>query len=343
MMFILAVLSLYWGVLSHVEKNMSALVVWVVDFDSQVAPYTSTTPIVGPAIVQAAQQTLKPTGTVGWGSLPASAFDNDPMLVRSRIYDYKAWAAVIINANATTLLQNAIATGNVSYNPMGAAQIVYVQARDEMTHANYVVPQLLQFQSQVTQMFGEMWAGQVLSRAANDATLLANLQAVPQALNPAIGFSTYNLRPFYPPVATPAITIGLIYLIIIAFFSFAFYMPHHIKFIKPEIPVSHRPMHPIQQIIWRWVSTIVAYFFLSLAYSLISLAFQINFTAPPGSHTELVQPATQYGRGSFVVYWMVNFVGMIALGLASENVTMILGQPWVSFAGLLLFHAGVFL
>ena len=29
-----------------------------------------------------------------------------------------------------------------------------------------------------------------------------------------------------------------------------------------------------------------------------------------------------------VVYWMLNFVGMAALGLACENVAMVVGQPW---------------
>jgi hypothetical protein len=70
--FILAVLSLYWAVLCRVEQNMSSLVVFVVDFDGQVAPYTDVTPVVGPMIVQIAQSLLAPSGTVGWQSQPAS-------------------------------------------------------------------------------------------------------------------------------------------------------------------------------------------------------------------------------------------------------------------------------
>lgn len=75
---------------------------------------------------------------------------------------------------------------------------------------------------------------------------------------------------------------------------------------------------------------------LSLAYSLISLAFQINFTnSNPVTSETAVVPTTDgysnapaYGNGSFPVYWMLNFFGMIALGLACENVAMIVGQPW---------------
>jgi hypothetical protein len=326
--FILAVLSLYWAVLYHVEQNLSSLVVFVVDFDGQVAPYTNISPIVGPMIVQTAQSLLAPSGTVGWQSQPPSVFNYDPIAVRQAIYAEKAWAAIIINPNATALLQEAVNNGNASYDPMGAAQVVYVEARDETTLDNYVVPQLQQFQTQVTSSFGQMWAGQVLSRASTDASVLANIQAAPQALSPAIGFSTFNLRPLFPETATPAITIGLIYLIIISFFSFSFYLPIHMKFIQPE---GHRPIHFYQLIIWRWVATVIAYLFLSLFYSLISLAFQIPFTASAAPHTEVANPATAYGHGSFPVYWMINYVGMIALGLACENVAMVVGMPWTAF------------
>ncbi|TVY75775.1 Nitrosoguanidine resistance protein SNG1 [Lachnellula suecica] len=326
--FVLGILSLYWAALFRVEQNLGALVVYVVDFDGMVAPYTDVTPVVGPQIVSAAEALVAPSGSLGWVSLPASDFNYDPIAVRQAIYDQKAWAAVIINPNATALLQNAVQNGNTSYDPMGAAQIVYVQARDETTHANYVTPQLTMFEMEISSMFGKMWAGQVLTMAASSTTIMSNIEAAPQAVNPAIAFSTYNLRPFYPPVATPAITIGLIYLIIISFFSFSFYLPTHMKFIMSP---GHRPLHFWQLIIWRWCATVLAYFFLSVFYSLISVAFQIPFSSPPASETMVANPATAYHYGSFLVYWMVNWVGMIALGLACENVAMVIGQPWTAF------------
>lgn len=224
--------------------------------------------------------------------------------------------------------------------------VIYVQARDETTHANYITPVLLEFQSMVTSMVGQMWAGQVLAQAANNATILANIQAAPQALSPGIGFSTFNLRPFFPFTATPAVSIGLIYLIIISFFSFSFYLPIHMKFIEPE---GHRPMKFFELIIWRWFATISAYLFLSLFYSLVSLAFQIPFSVGAAPQTAVANPATAYGKGTFPVYWMLNWIGMIALGLACENVAMVigalptspfnhkspllifLGQPWTAF------------
>ena len=173
-----------------------------------------------------------------------------------------------------------------------------------------------------------MWAGQVLQQASNSTAVMNNLIATPQVMSPAIAFSIFNLRPFLPAIATPAVSIGLIYLIITAFFSFTFYMPHHMTLIKaPGEPT----LKYWQLVLWRWCATVSAYFFLSLSYSLISLAFQIPFSTSPKSEVMVENPTDAYGKGTFVVYWMLNWVGMTALGLACENVAMFVGQPWTSF------------
>nr|POE74047.1 nitrosoguanidine resistance protein sng1 [Quercus suber] len=336
MVFILCVLSLYWASLFHVESNLKSLTILVVDFDAQAAPYNNSgiDPVVGPLITQLARQTVaSPSPALGWEVRPVTDFNYDPIAVRQAVYDFDAWAAIIVNANATSLLNAAVQNGNTSYDPIGACQMVYVQARDARNYANYILPMMNVFMTEATSMFGEQWAQTTLQSATSDDTLLQNLAAVPQAISPAIGFSRFNLRPFYPTQATPAETIGLIYLIILSFFSFAFYLPIHFKYLKPE---GHPPLKFHHLIIWRWCATISAYFMLSLAYSLISLAFQINFSGgnPVTSQTQVTSTINghsnpdAYGHGSFPVYWMLNFFGMIALGLACENVAMFVGQPW---------------
>ncbi|KAL8765618.1 MAG: hypothetical protein Q9209_007350 [Squamulea sp. 1 TL-2023] len=323
--FILVVLPLYWAVLYHVEQNISSLTVFVVDFDAKVDPFTATTPLVGPTITQTTEMMLSaPESHLGYQTRQPSDFNNDPMAVRQAVFDWKAYAAIIVMPNATAMLQQAVDQANVTYDPLGACQIVYVQARDESTYSNYVVPQLNALQTQVTSKFGQMWTSMVLQ---NTTIPRENLQRVPQALSPAIGFSQFNLRPFGPAVATPAVSIGLIYLIILSFFSFAFYLPIHMKFLTPD---GHPPMKFPSFIVWRWSATVTAYFFLSLSYSIISLAFQIPFANPSAPGTEVANNPEPYGKGTFMVYWMINYVGMTALGLACENVGMIIGQPWTA-------------
>lgn len=324
--FVLCVLSLYWAVLFHVEENMSALTVAVVSFDGQATPYEGTTPLIGQTVERLAkEQAMIHTGALGYTVQSADLYKGNPLAVRQAVYGYKVWAAVIVNANASALLQEAVATGNTSYAPLGAGQIIINSARDETTYYNYIVPQLYQFQSNVAATFGEQWIQTVLANTSLDAATYAR---VPQALNPAIGFSMFDLRPFGPPQATPAVTIGLIYLIIIAFFSFSFFLPVYTKFL---IPKSHPPLHFWQLIIFRLFATSAAYFLMSLAYSLVSLAFQIPFSnSYPHNDTALAQNPDAYGKATFVVYWGLNWMGMYALGLASENVTMIVGQPWTA-------------
>ena len=143
-----------------------------------------------------------------------------------------------------------------TYDPIGTAEIIYVQARDETTLENYVLPVIQKFKSMVTVQFNRTWAQQTLQRAATTPSVLANIQVAPQAVSPAIGFLTFNLRPFFPFVATPAITTGLTYPIIISFFSFSFYLPIHMKSTQS---FSHRQLKFYQLIFCRWLATITAY------------------------------------------------------------------------------------
>jgi hypothetical protein len=293
------------------------LTIAVVSFDGQLEPYTNTQPLVGQAIQRLAREQIEsPLYTLGYRIDDPSKYNNDHLAVRQAVYDEHVWAAIIVNANATALLRQAVSRGNVSYSPLGAAQVVVNTARDQMTFSNYITPRLDQFQTTVVSAFGKQWISNVLSDASLDA---ATYSQVPQALNPAIGFSTIDLRPFGPDQATPAVTIGLIYLIIIAFFSFSFFLPVYTQFLVPK---GHPPLHFYQQVLIRWLMTIAAYFFMSLAYSLVSLAFQIPFSND-SPHTDVMRANNPdaYGNATFVVFWMLNWVGMYALGLASENVT----------------------
>lgn len=325
-----------WGALFHVEKNLSSLVVYVVDMDGQVAPYNTSgiTPLVGPLITELAREMVaSSTPTLGFGPLDAAAFNYDPINVRQAVFNFDAWAAIIINPNATAMLYSAVQNGNTSYDPLGACQLVYQDSRDDTNWYDFMAPILSSFQTESVTMVGEMWTRMVLQNATTDATLLSNVAKVPQALSPAIGYSMFNLRPFYPYQVIPSVSVGLIYLIILSFFSFSFYLPVYTKLIKPQ---GHPPLKFWQMVIVRWIGIMGAYFFLSLAYSWVSLAFQINFSGgnPVTSETQPTvtvdgySNADAYGAATFPAYWFLNFLGMCALGLACENVAMLVGQPW---------------
>ncbi|KAJ5579485.1 uncharacterized protein N7459_005470 [Penicillium hispanicum] len=322
--FVLAVLSLFWGSQYATEAKYRALKVWVVDFDGQIDPYRTNDTLVGPLVANVTNKFIQSDSLhLGYTIKSAAAFDYDLRAVRQGIYDEHAYAAVIVNPNATSLLRAAVTRGNISYDPTGAIETVIISARDENTYYTYVLPDLAILQATVLAEFGPRWARELVALPATN-----NLTNVPpQAINPGVGFFNVDLRPFTPAVAAPAVTIGLIYLIIVAFFNFPFLMPIHARFMKPE---GHPPLKVPHWLLWRIGSNIAAYFFLSFFYSLVSLAFRIPFTNEPAPNTVPTNNPNAYGHGSFVVFWMLNWVGMAALGFPCENMAMVLGFPWSS-------------
>jgi hypothetical protein len=321
---ILAFLCLFWGALFNQEKRVHALKIWVVDFDSQSSP-SDTAPFVGPFVTRSVQALLDSGAHhPGYEIRSPSDFDNDPLKVRQSVYDFHAWAAVIINANATATIESAVRDGNANYDPLGACQVILNTARDQTTTSSYITPSLILLQKAAVSNFGREWLTHLLSTSSPSDL---NLSIAPQAISPGIEFTMYDLRPFGPPIATPAVSIGLIYLIILSFFSFTFFLPIHMKYLNPR---SHPPLHFIQLIIWRYVATVASYFLLSLVYSLVSLAFLMPMSRQSASATESVSNPNAYGKGTFPVYWMVNWTGMTAFGLASENMAMMLGTPWTA-------------
>ncbi len=99
------------------------------------------------------------------------------------------------------------------------------------------------------------------------------------------------------------------------------------KYIQPK---GHPPLHFVHLIIWRYLATVGSYFFLSLVYSLVSLAYLLPMNNPTASPVWPASNPNAYGKGTFPVYWMINFVGMTVFGIASENMAMVLGNPWTA-------------
>ncbi|KAF2971401.1 hypothetical protein GQX73_g2131 [Xylaria multiplex] len=327
MVFVFAVLSMYWAVFYNVRDNLRNLEVHVVDFDSQVAPYDNVTAIVGPVMTSLTRLIHSSSlhQSLGYRIIPPAEYSYSPIAVRRAVYNWDAWAAIIINPNATSMLLDAVTSGDASYDPTGAVQYIIQTARQESTTYNYILPQLQILTSRFMSQFGAAWTQMLLTDVSRFAPLI--MAEASAAVNPGVIPLQIDLRPFEPSTATPSVTIGLIYLIIVAFFSFSFFLPIHNKYVQPQ---GHPPLRFWHLIIWRWVATAVLYLFISLTYSLVSLAFGVPFWRPPGSATEVAINATAYGRGSFLVYWIVNFLGMLALGVACENAAMVLGQPWTA-------------
>ncbi|KAF6785394.1 mnng and nitrosoguanidine resistance protein [Colletotrichum sojae] len=316
------VLCLYWGIVFRIEENLPSLVCYVVDFDGQVEPYRNVTPLIGPTVTNLANKTLwSAIPSIGYQIRTPSEFNFDPLQVRQAVYHFRAWSAIIVNPNATALLQEAVAMGNSSYDPTGAVQVITLSGRDSFMTFNYILPKLTIFTQELTSLFGKAWGEAIM---ANESLSKETLQRAASAVNPAISPLMLDLRPFGPPAAIPAVTFGLSFLI--ATFGFTYYLADDQKCIIPE---GHPPVHYWHHVIRRWFALMAAYFFLSLVYCLMSLAFQVPFSNPPASPVEVAQNPNAFGKASFPVFWMLHFLGMAALGMACENMAMVIGGRWV--------------
>lgn len=60
------------------------------------------------------------------------------------------WGAIVINAAASQLLDQARSSGNASYNGTSAISVYYAQARQEQATGTYLVPLMQQALGQIT-------------------------------------------------------------------------------------------------------------------------------------------------------------------------------------------------
>lgn len=150
--------------------------------------------------------------------------------------------------------------------------MVYNQARETESYNFYIFPVLDRISYGITSEFAAAWADPSAHSQLCRGQCLFPISASDQ---PWYFIYITEYAPFDPPTAIPTITVGLIYLVIIAYFSFTFFIPTHMKHILPNPAAPYLPLKFIQLNVYHWCSTIAAYFFLALSYSLDGLAFRI--------------------------------------------------------------------
>lgn len=120
-----------------------------------------------------------------------------------------------------------------------------------------------------------------------------------------MGFTINDIRPFNVPVASAVDYVGLIYLVILAFV-----LTNQLLAARVESGLDKRlRLRPL--ILLRLLWPVTLYFFVSLMYSLLSLAFGVPF-------------GRKFGHAGFIIYWMMSWCSMSALGLALESMITIL-------------------
>ncbi|KAG7451801.1 uncharacterized protein BT62DRAFT_880958 [Guyanagaster necrorhizus] len=289
------VFSIYWGALWKLPAH--TLQGWVVDFDGST---------VGNAIVRGL---VSSSSKVTWTERPSSEFSSVEEIA-NLVVEQKTWIAVVVNSNATTALQYAVSSVNSSYDGSEAITVYAVEARNENAYRSLIRPSVQTTLAAISQAFAQSFLQQV---GSSSSSVLASISTTaPQVLTEPIGYTINNLRPFDIPVASAITFVGLIYVLVLSFFIVNFCAAAR------ELSGLEKSLTTGSLIRVRISSSFIAYFSLSLFYSLLSRAFQVNFSRV-------------LGPAGFLVFWMANFVGMLAVGLALEAMMTLMTLRFVAF------------
>jgi hypothetical protein len=285
------ILPIYWAALGRSYNNIHNLSGYVVDFDGGE---------IGQAVTQAFKNISGPQ-QMSWLILDAAQFPGGPDEVAQALLDHKCWAAVTVNPQASTNLNASINAANASYNTTQAVTAYVTSGRNENIYRGYITPQVTLILTTISHSFALSFS-QYLASRSDISTLL---RTAPELVVQPLSFTINDIRPFNVPVAAAVDYVGLIYLLILAFV-----LTNQLLAARVESGFEKR-LRLRSLILLRLLWPVTLYFFVSLMYSLLSLAFGVPFSR-------------NFGNAGFVIYWMMSWCSMSALGLALESMITLL-------------------
>lgn len=305
--FILGIFSIYWGSMYRRDtrtKNFDMLI--VIEDDREI---NNIPPLIGNQLREL-METPSAKNLGKWNIFNSSDFTEKAQLhnntiekeVIREIHHQKYWSSIYVKPNATFELYNAISQGKSDYNVSNSSIVsIYETGRDILSMSQYV-------QANV-QSIERLWLSnlnkiiiKLLDILNNKTEVMANEEAL-QILTTPINFTYYDMIPNDDPVTYALFQVGLIFMFIVTLFLFNFFGEINKTVGLLNLKKSH-------YMLYRYFATILTYLYLSLFFCLLSLAMQVDFTKA-------------FGKSGFLVYWMVNFITMTAIGLINEIMAML--------------------
>ncbi|WRT70772.1 uncharacterized protein IL334_007771 [Kwoniella shivajii] len=317
--FMFLFLSIYFGSYYDQISRASHFSIEVLDLDSIASPSSSSHPaILGPAIRTAIQQNMAIEPHLGWYEADPSTLSNfrivqggqglDPYsYAEQKVLNQDVWGVLIVNSNATSGVWRGLTEG-VMWEPTGAMTFIYEEARNFYGSNQYVARLGTMLMTSAGNSAATTLVSQILALGNASAVLTTGSQAM--AVAAPFNYNQHNLRPFDQLAGIASTTVGTVYLIIFTFLI-------SVTWNNQGLPLIQDSLTQTSEVLVKLLVPFIAYFWLSLHYSLVSLAFLINFTR-------------EFGKGGFVVYWMADWITMSALGFVMETMYLWLG-PFFPF------------
>ncbi|KAF9029608.1 hypothetical protein BDZ89DRAFT_950399 [Hymenopellis radicata] len=281
------VFGIYWGALWKIPDHQ--LDGCVLDFDHG---------DVGRAITEGLISSSS-SGPIKWRLKTGLQEDE----VGHMVLQERTWVAVAVNANASLNLENA----GIGYDSTSAVTFYGVEARSENAYRSLLRPTAERALSSISQSFAEK---RLANMTLSQISFLAS--NAPQVITNPISHTAVNLAAFDIPVASAITFIGMVYLLILSFFIVS------LGVAAREASGLEKRLTTASLVRVRFASLFVSYFVISLFYSLLSKAFQVDFSR-------------KFGHSGFLVFWMINFVGILSVGLALEAMSTLLTPRFLPF------------
>ncbi|KAJ7099307.1 hypothetical protein B0H15DRAFT_542486 [Mycena belliarum] len=286
---VFAVCAIYWGSIRSTPHH--ALPGWIVDFDGGV---------VGQYVADSLARINAGSHGIAWRVVSADRFPGGVSQVEDAIVGEAVWAAVSINAGASSSLSAALSAVDPSYNSSLAITFIGSEARNEAAYRNIILPLVSSQLEQASRTFALQFARNI-SLTSNTTALLS---IAPEIIIQPIYYTVSNIRPLDNSLASAVTFVGLIYLLILSFFMVLVSLRA-----REASGLDH--LLTLRSLVCVRLSTAFgAYLFVALFYALLSRAFHLPFDR-------------RFGRAGFVIFWAFNWLGMLACGLALESLVTI--------------------
>ncbi|ANZ77000.1 BA75_04068T0 [Komagataella pastoris] len=295
-LFVMGIFSVYWGSLYNRDsrlKNLKFLIIGDEVGDESLLTDT----------VLEASETPEMQAKGTWiymdsAEIP-SQYTNATEFAIHEVHRQNYWAAILVTRNSTDNIRQAFETANNSFTNEGLIYMIYESGRDLTGFAAYVMPSLNALEVEVLSLQGDGVYGPIINTLSPDQTL--EVAANTTLASRSLSFTRIDYRPVTAPVTQAPQQIGLIYLSILSFFQFNFLSPIHAK-----VSQDLRRWHFV---LYRMIASQISFLVLSLAFTLVSVAFQVNFS-------------TGWSHGGIAVAWMFSYLTMAAAGGYNENMAL---------------------
>ncbi|XXZ98813.1 hypothetical protein QA089_001323 [Meyerozyma guilliermondii] len=282
--YALAVFSLYWGAAYDRVSKLKNLRMLVVIED---APVGNVQPVIGNSIRSLVQQPqVKRLGD--WHVYSGEEFAKQAQKHDNTIEE-EVLARSITRSSGRLFI----------FNASGSIVSIYETGRDNMAMSSYVTPNVKSVEEMFLRKAASHIAPPLIQQLSeSQQTALFKNDNTTALVSTQFPFVFSDHRPFTDPVLIAPTQVGLIYLIILTFIQLNFLMP--INFMMGAMKLKNFHYVAVKMLV-----SYAGYFILSLMYSFVSLAMQVDFTVA-------------FGKSGFLVFWMSSFLTMCAVGGMNE-------------------------